>query len=72
MNELQKLAILCFITSIICIMVGIVNMMRNDYFDFVFFIVLSIIGFILSLYSYKKGVKKGEKKDEDKTRKNNI
>jgi len=55
MNELQKLAIFGFITSIFCILIGIINMIRNDYFDFVFFIVLSIIGFIISVYAYRKG-----------------
>jgi len=62
MNELQKLAIFGFITSILGILIGIINMIRNDYFDFVLFMVLSIIMFIISVYSYKKGVIKNDKK----------
>jgi len=62
MNELQKLAIFGFIVSIICILIGIINMIRNDYFEFVFFIVLSIIGFIVSVYAYRKGCNEGKKK----------
>lgn len=58
MNEIQKLAVLCCIGSLLCILIGIINMIKNDRFDFVFFTVLSIIGFIISVYSYKKGVKK--------------